>query len=54
MLRLLASLRSAMIVVLAIIVYTVEYVLSAHGRGTLGCSGRGGWAFNTYPSANGM
>ena len=27
-------------------VHTVEYVSSAHGRGTLGCSGRGGWALN--------
>ena len=25
---------------------TAEYVSSAHGRGTLGCSGRGGWALN--------
>ena len=30
--------------------HTVEYVSSAHGRG----SGRGGWALTTYSSANGM
>ena len=30
-----------------LVTHTVEYVSSVHGRGTLGCSGRGGWALNT-------
>ena len=34
--------------------YTVEYVSSAHGWGTLECSEKGGWALTTYLSANGM
>ena len=35
-------------------VATVEYVSSVHGQGTLGCSGRGGLALNTYSSAHDM
>lgn len=31
--------------------HTVEYISSAHGRGTIECSG---WALNMYSSANGM
>ena len=34
--------------------HTAEYVSSAHWWVTLGCSGRGGWALNTYSSANSM